>query len=147
MNEDYQRKEVRRRQRQTLSCLPCRRLKVKCDRNHPCGHCVWSERASSCHYAAFPKTTPANVVTTAQSTEPTKPNVLLLPKAESASSATSSNGESPKAFIQNYNPHDIWNSKFRGPTHWLAVRRQVFKYPPWTTLIVISVLTRDYSSR
>jgi hypothetical protein len=48
---------VRRRQRQTLSCLPCRRLKVKCDREQPCGHCVWSERASSCRYAAFPPAT------------------------------------------------------------------------------------------
>jgi hypothetical protein len=50
-------KEVRKRQRQTLSCLPCRRLKVKCDREQPCGHCVWSERAASCRYAAFPRST------------------------------------------------------------------------------------------
>lgn len=57
-SRDPQPKEVRRRQRQTLSCLPCRRLKVKCDREHPCGHCVWSERASSCRYAAFPQTAP-----------------------------------------------------------------------------------------
>lgn len=47
---------VRRRQRQTLSCLPCRRLKVKCDRGHPCRHCLWSDRAATCQYAAFPNT-------------------------------------------------------------------------------------------
>ncbi|KAL1968242.1 hypothetical protein VTN77DRAFT_2077 [Rasamsonia byssochlamydoides] len=50
-------KVVRRRQRQTLSCLPCRRLKVKCDRQQPCGHCIWSERAASCRYAPFPRNT------------------------------------------------------------------------------------------
>lgn len=50
-------KEVRRRQRQTLSCLPCRRLKVKCDRGRPCGHCIWSDRAASCRYAAFTRNT------------------------------------------------------------------------------------------
>jgi len=140
MNDDHQRKEVRRRQRQTLSCLPCRKLKVKCDRNHPCGHCVWSERASSCQYAAFPKAIPINGVkdpgqnSRTQSADATKPNTVLLPKTDSSSSTTSASGESPGSFLQNCNPQDIWNSKFRGPTHWLAVKRQVTKSSPFDDL-------------
>lgn len=57
MSQDEGRKEVRRRRRQILSCLPCRRLKVKCDRKLPCSHCVWSERATSCVYSlsSFPR--------------------------------------------------------------------------------------------
>lgn len=31
---------VRRRQRAALTCLECRRRKVKCDRKHPCRQCV-----------------------------------------------------------------------------------------------------------
>lgn len=31
--------EPRRRRRPALSCVECRRRKIKCDRNDPCGHC------------------------------------------------------------------------------------------------------------
>ena len=33
-------KKSRRRRRPALSCLECRRRKIKCDRNDPCAHCV-----------------------------------------------------------------------------------------------------------
>ncbi|KAM4058866.1 fungal zn(2)-Cys(6) binuclear cluster domain-containing protein [Hirsutella rhossiliensis] len=35
--------ERRRRRRPALSCLECRRRKIKCDRNDPCAHCVSAE--------------------------------------------------------------------------------------------------------
>lgn len=31
---------LRRRRRPALSCLECRRRKIKCDRNDPCRHCI-----------------------------------------------------------------------------------------------------------
>lgn len=138
-------KPIRRRQRQTLSCLPCRRLKVKCDRGHPCRHCVWSDRAASCHYAPFP-TTQSNGVTSSDEdqsgkssqsplapTDKLKP-ALILPKTESvasgfsgsspATTTTSSKSEEPlKSSV--YDPYNSWNSKFRGSTHWVTVSRQV----------------------
>ncbi|KAH8693972.1 fungal-specific transcription factor domain-containing protein [Talaromyces proteolyticus] len=127
-------KEARRRQRQTLSCLPCRRLKVKCDRNYPCGHCIWSERASSCRYAAFPGTseTSAERASTGQlpptPTYTTKQMSYILPKSEPGPSTPSTNTDSLKSeedYASFYNPHAVWTSKFRGPTHWLAVGRQL----------------------
>ncbi|KAI8960843.1 hypothetical protein F5Y11DRAFT_358202 [Daldinia sp. FL1419] len=33
-------RQSRRRRRPAFSCLECRRRKIKCDRNEPCGHCV-----------------------------------------------------------------------------------------------------------
>ncbi|KAF2475088.1 uncharacterized protein BDR25DRAFT_253900 [Lindgomyces ingoldianus] len=33
-------RQPRRRRRPALSCLECRRRKIKCDRNEPCAHCV-----------------------------------------------------------------------------------------------------------
>lgn len=42
----------RARPRPTLSCLTCRRKKLKCDREHPCVQCVKSGRADECNYAS-----------------------------------------------------------------------------------------------
>lgn len=33
-------RRVLRRRRPALSCISCRRRKIKCDRGHPCGQCV-----------------------------------------------------------------------------------------------------------
>ena len=40
---------ARKRRRPALSCIECRRRKVKCDRNFPCNHCVSSKHVS-CTY-------------------------------------------------------------------------------------------------
>lgn len=42
---------IRRRRRPALSCLECRRRKIRCDRNDPCGHCVVSR--NQCTYRLF----------------------------------------------------------------------------------------------
>ncbi|OIW29326.1 hypothetical protein CONLIGDRAFT_615196 [Coniochaeta ligniaria NRRL 30616] len=44
-------RESRRRRRPALSCLECRRRKIKCDRNDPCAHCVSTK--SPCSYKTF----------------------------------------------------------------------------------------------
>ncbi|KAH0420806.1 C6 zinc finger domain-containing protein [Colletotrichum camelliae] len=41
----------RRRRRPALSCLECRRRKIKCDRNDPCTHCVSSK--NQCTYKTY----------------------------------------------------------------------------------------------
>lgn len=42
--------EVRRRRRRILSCLQCRRRKIKCNRQQPCNYCI--ETQQSCTYQA-----------------------------------------------------------------------------------------------
>ncbi|KAI0157936.1 hypothetical protein GGR52DRAFT_181509 [Hypoxylon sp. FL1284] len=42
---------TRKRRRPALSCLECRRRKIKCDRNQPCAHCVSSR--SQCTFKIF----------------------------------------------------------------------------------------------
>jgi Fungal Zn(2)-Cys(6) binuclear cluster domain len=142
-------KPVRRRQRQTLSCLPCRRLKVKCDRGHPCRHCVWSDRAASCQYTAFPRTkTPSSGVASSDEDQASvtcvssqaPPNrsqpTVLLPKVKlenSVSSSespttTSSRTEEPAKITDPGTGESGWRSKFRGSTHWLSVSEQVIDY-------------------
>lgn len=36
--------KIRRRNRIITSCLECRRRKLKCDRTHPCNHCLKAKR-------------------------------------------------------------------------------------------------------
>ncbi|KYK60802.1 C6 transcription factor [Drechmeria coniospora] len=42
---------VRKRKRNCLSCLRCHRLKVKCDKELPCGRCVASGNGRECYYS------------------------------------------------------------------------------------------------
>lgn len=44
-------RQTRRRRRPALSCLECRRRKIKCDRDEPCGHCTTSKLR--CTYRVF----------------------------------------------------------------------------------------------
>ena len=47
--------EDRKRKRDVLSCLDCRRRKLKCNREYPaCSRCVKGGNASSCTYQNFP---------------------------------------------------------------------------------------------
>lgn len=41
---------TKRRHRACLSCMRCHRLKVKCDKAHPCGRCRSSGFARQCQY-------------------------------------------------------------------------------------------------
>lgn len=42
---------VRKRKRNCLSCLRCHRLKVKCDKELPCGRCKSSGNGGDCYYS------------------------------------------------------------------------------------------------
>lgn len=160
-------KPVRRRQRQTLSCLPCRRLKVKCDRGHPCRHCVWSDRAASCRYAPFP-TAQSNGVTSSDEDQSSKSSqsplapidkfkpALLLPKTEPdvtifsvSSPATTTTSSKSEEFTKSsvYDPYNSWNSKFRGSTHWLTVSRQVLYILPTYFVRYINYVQIQYGHK
>ncbi|OBT63174.1 hypothetical protein VE03_07855 [Pseudogymnoascus sp. 23342-1-I1] len=45
---------AKKRRRPALSCEPCRRRKVKCDRNKPCGQCLQAKTASCAYDPIFP---------------------------------------------------------------------------------------------
>ena len=40
----------RKRKRKTYSCVDCRRRKLKCDREHPCGRCTKEGHPQSCAF-------------------------------------------------------------------------------------------------
>ncbi|KAI2468611.1 hypothetical protein F4781DRAFT_422513 [Annulohypoxylon bovei var. microspora] len=46
-----QQQQLRRRRRPALSCLECRRRKIKCNRNEPCAHCIASKL--QCNYKVY----------------------------------------------------------------------------------------------
>lgn len=46
-----QQQQPRRRRRPALSCIQCRRRKIKCDRGSPCAHCVSAK--SHCEYRLY----------------------------------------------------------------------------------------------
>lgn len=43
-------KPIKKRKRPTLSCLPCKHRKTKCDKAQPCSTCVQRKEAEACHY-------------------------------------------------------------------------------------------------
>lgn len=45
-----QRVATERKNRKALSCEPCRRRKVKCDRSLPCNQCIRHDTADACQY-------------------------------------------------------------------------------------------------
>ncbi|KAI1090189.1 fungal-specific transcription factor domain-containing protein [Rostrohypoxylon terebratum] len=67
-------RQPRRRRRPALSCLECRRRKIKCNRNEPCAHCVSSKL--QCTYKVYsddPTTSPQSRQGYSRDTAPGKP--------------------------------------------------------------------------
>lgn len=50
--------EPKRRRRPPLSCITCRRRKLKCDRCAPCSQCIKSRTPDNCSYVIQPGVTP-----------------------------------------------------------------------------------------
>ncbi|KAE8371805.1 hypothetical protein BDV26DRAFT_302462 [Aspergillus bertholletiae] len=57
-----------RQSRKTLSCAPCRKRKVKCDRLKPCSRCIQAKSQDSCTYPCPPPATPPSSVRSVTST-------------------------------------------------------------------------------
>ncbi|KAK5065080.1 hypothetical protein LTR84_000916 [Exophiala bonariae] len=65
-----------RRRRPALSCIDCRRRKIKCDRTEPCAHCVAS--GSQCTYKVYNDPPVAGVLSGPDSLQsPSSPSVSL----------------------------------------------------------------------
>ncbi|KAJ6786108.1 hypothetical protein PWT90_02464 [Aphanocladium album] len=64
----------RRRFRAAKACYPCRRRKVKCDLNHPCGTCISRDHADLCEYRSGLLPGPASAAATEDS-PPTRSQV------------------------------------------------------------------------
>ena len=47
---------VKHRHRTPISCSQCRRRKIRCDRQFPCGPCLARDAADSCQYEGGPPT-------------------------------------------------------------------------------------------
>ncbi|CAI8506019.1 unnamed protein product [Hanseniaspora opuntiae] len=43
---------MKKRKRNTVVCLPCRKRKIKCDRKKPCSQCVSSNASNFCFYSS-----------------------------------------------------------------------------------------------
>ncbi|KAL3958152.1 hypothetical protein ACCO45_006314 [Purpureocillium lilacinum] len=99
---------VQKRNRQTLSCIACRRRKTKCDRRLPCGACERRGVAVECRFSGAPglehrlKALEDMVRSLAEEDRPTR----LAPVGEPASS----NGPRPGNRLQ-----------YQGATSWAAV--------------------------
>lgn len=61
-------REPRRRRRPALSCLECRRRKIKCDRLDPCSHCTATR--SDCLYRRYHSNSPTGIPRLRRSTSP-----------------------------------------------------------------------------
>lgn len=49
--QDMEEKPKRKRRRQALSCIPCKRRKIRCDRNHPCTPCIKRNDQAQCRWS------------------------------------------------------------------------------------------------
>ena len=99
-------REPRRRRRPALSCLECRRRKIKCDRNEPCAQCV-STRAQ-CSYKRF------NDEPAIQ--QPPQPGISGV-----STSSPSANAHSPLAPVQRIGTNrSVAESDSRLPRPWTS---------------------------
>ncbi|KAL6247360.1 hypothetical protein RBB50_005706 [Rhinocladiella similis] len=60
--------KINKRNRQPLSCAPCRSKKLKCDRGHPCETCIKKGDIESCKYGKVTLTPSKSDFTTTSST-------------------------------------------------------------------------------
>ncbi|KAI1928722.1 hypothetical protein LOZ65_001902 [Ophidiomyces ophidiicola] len=155
-----QKRVVRKRHRLAISCSRCRRLKVKCDRQTPCSHCIRSKRTEECTYVSHPSSSAkAKLIPSIQSAESSasatasSESPQLLPDLSLSSSCSPTTDPDLDNFqdvailkddispMYSYPDKDaIWLSKFRGETHWavyLKEFRSIFspdnghlEYPP-----------------
>ena len=97
---------IRKRKRNCLSCLRCHRLKVKCDKELPCGRCKSSGQGRECYYS-YNK----------------GPNggKFPCPSAPVTSKHHTSSHEANKAFMATWRI----THKFRGQSHWRDLMAKV----------------------
>ncbi len=134
--------KVNKRNRQPLSCHPCRQRKLRCDRQHPCDTCIKRSDESSCTYTkSTPPTSIRDNGTTRTKAQDRLRNLEQLvlqmfengsPPNMSSGSRTSSNSTGPTSSNeQDGAPHDgslergVAAAKYVGSTHWSAILENI----------------------
>lgn len=85
---------VKKRRRPALSCEPCRRRKVKCDRNQPCGQCLQTKTAS-CAYSPIRPGLPRRTRDTISLASPSRLSSTRIPnRAQSIPSSLNTHASS-----------------------------------------------------
>lgn len=129
------------RWRRTVSCMPCRQLKVKCDRNTPCGRCVSTRKHADCAYCEYPQKTTAishgepQVINVEQSTRfiddaPRRQERRGNEESDFARSTECSKNipTSTPCSVKSGVPWYTPKSALRGGTHWDGMLHQVSTY-------------------
>jgi len=106
-------RQPRKRRRPAMSCLECRRRKIKCCRNDPCAHCVSTK--AQCTFSIYsneprpaPLTTPLNPSTYA-------PSSLALAQHLSTNRATVEHGIYVPALARSEATNTPENNEIRSP--------------------------------
>ena len=128
--------KVSKRNRQPLSCLPCRQRKLKCDRAHPCETCVKRNDESSCTYSKVSNTGKNDPASRAKAQDRLRQlEQLVMQMVDSNVTPSRDSGSrpmsTPKSLTSDGTPrdgrleHDISGSKYVGSTHWSAVLENI----------------------
>ena len=131
--------KVGKRNRQPLSCLPCRTKKLKCDRAHPCEMCIKRNDEGSCTYSRPPTSGKADVAGRAKAHDRLRQlEQLVMQMAES--NASPQNGSTTQvtppttistASTEDEAPrdgalqHGSSTSNYVGSTHWSAILENI----------------------
>ena len=131
--------KVGKRNRQPLSCLPCRLKKLKCDRAHPCEMCIKRNDEGSCTYSRPATSGRADVAGRAKAHDRLRQlEQLVMQMAESNASpqngsttqvtppttvSTASTGD--EALADGALQHGSGTSKYVGSTHWSAILENI----------------------
>lgn len=94
-------REIRKRQRQWLSCEACHKMKVKCDRGQPCGRCAKGDRADKCVYEV--------------------PKKKVNKSGRLANGVKVSNDDTPKESTEKFVKYRKGKVRHGGRTHWALI--------------------------
>ena len=130
---------VSKRNRQPLSCLPCRQKKLKCDRSHPCETCMKRNDGGSCTYSKPATSGKADVAGRAKAHDRLRQlEQLVMQMAESNTSpqnastmqvtpptTVSTSSGAGEALADGALYHGSGTSKYVGSTHWSAILENI----------------------
>ncbi|RVX70350.1 hypothetical protein B0A52_05849 [Exophiala mesophila] len=136
--------KVNKRNRQPLSCVPCRAKKLKCDRGHPCETCVKKGDAAHCTYGRAAAPGPRHDLIDASSNnkiqerlrhleelvlqmvEKTPEESIDGPSTASETSRESTVGSDDTGSGQNgHLEYGSSEARYMGSTHWSAILENI----------------------
>ncbi|BEJ02764.1 hypothetical protein CcaverHIS631_0705590 [Cutaneotrichosporon cavernicola] len=88
-------KHIKKRKRPTLSCLPCKHRKTKCDKAQPCSTCVQRKEGEACHYDDGSTPPPTQTFVTQDEFQAFKSRIEEMARTGTFCQNQHSNGVSP----------------------------------------------------